>query len=176
MRRSLVALGSSLLAAVASLPAQETADGRGSQFLDPLLDHLVGDWHVTRRFGSGRTAQNTVHAEWVLNHQFLELHYLDVATPPKYEAMVFIGYDNTQKRYVCHWIDVFGGGFSGLAEGTSDEAGRAIEFVFNYPAGKFTNRFTYDPATQSWTSLMRQEAKGEWKLFAEDKFTVAARK
>jgi|SRR5437588_6255133 len=175
MRRSLVALSGIFLAVAFSLPAQETADGHGSQFFDALLDHLVGDWHVTRQFGSGRMAENTVHAEWVLNHQFLELHYLDVARPPKYEAMVFIGYDTNQKRYVCHWIDVFGGGFSGLAEGKLDQAGHAIEFTFKNPDGKFTNRFTFDPESQNWTSLMRQEAQAEWKLFAEDKFVQIAR-
>lgn len=36
----------------------------------------------------------------------------DVSSPPNYEAMVFIGYDNTSERYVVHWIDVFGGRFS----------------------------------------------------------------
>ena len=83
--------------------------------------------------------------------------------------MVFIGYDTNQERYICHWIDVFGGEFSGLAEGNLDRGGHAIEFTFKNPDGKFTNRFTFDPESQSWTSLMRQEARGEWKLFAEDK-------
>ncbi|HEY8226282.1 MAG TPA: hypothetical protein VIG25_13455 [Pyrinomonadaceae bacterium] len=36
----------------------------------------------------------------------------DVQTPSQYEAMVFIGYDNTSERYVAHWIDIFGGRFS----------------------------------------------------------------
>ena len=176
MRRSLIALSSILSAVAFSLPAQKPPAGRSNQFFDSLLDHLAGDWHVTRKFASDRMVQNTVHAEWVLNHQFLELHYLDVARPSKYEAMVFIGYDTNQKRYICHWIDVFGGEFLGLAEGNLDRGGHAIEFTFQYPDGKFTNRFTFDPESQIWTSLMRQEGKGEWKLFAEDKFTPIARK
>ena len=87
------------------------APGLGAErakFEDALLDNLVGDWRVERKFGSGRRAENTLHVEWVLDHQFLELRYRDVATPPKYEAMVFIGYDAGDQRYVCHWIDNFG--------------------------------------------------------------------
>jgi hypothetical protein len=142
-----------------------------AEFHDALLDNLVGDWHVERKFGSGRTAENTLHVEWVLDHQFVELHYRDVSTPPKYQAMVFIGYDAEEHRYVCHWIDTFGGQFSALGRGKIDKEERAIEFTFDYKDGPLTNRFSFDPATKTWTSLMRQRNKGKWKLFAEDKFT-----
>jgi len=145
-------------------------------FRDPLLDNLVGDWRVERKFGSGRHAENTLHVEWVLDHQFLELRYHDVATPPKYETMVFIGYDAGGQRYVCHWIDNFGGEFSALGYGKLDNEGRAIEFTFNYKDGPFINKFSFDPASKTWTSLMRQQDKGEWKVFAEDKFTQVDRK
>ncbi len=138
---------------------------------DALLDNLIGDWHVERKFGGGRTAENGLHAEWVLDHQFIRLHYRDVPTPPKYEAMVFIGYDAEEQHYVCHWIDNFGGQFSALGHGKIDNEKRAIEFTFDYKDGWLTNKFTFDPATKTWTSLMRQQDKGEWKLFAEDKFT-----
>jgi hypothetical protein len=77
-----------LLLAVGSLAAaQETLDGRDHPLQDPFLDGLVGDWQVARVM-KDRTAQNTVQAEWVLNHQFLRLHYRDVATPSKYEAII----------------------------------------------------------------------------------------
>ena len=48
----------------------------------------------------------------VLQRQFLRVHMKDLATPPDYEAMIFIGYDNASERYVAHWIDVFGGRIS----------------------------------------------------------------
>jgi Protein of unknown function (DUF1579) len=146
------------------------------EFHDRLLDNLVGDWHVERKLGSGRTAENALHAEWVLGHEFLELHYRDLATPPKYEAMVFIGYDAGEQRYVCHWIDNFGGEFSALGYGRVDNEGRTIEFTFNYKDGPFKNKFSFDSATNTWTSLMRQMDKGEWRLFAEDKFTHLGQK
>jgi hypothetical protein len=155
-----------------SAVAAESDPARG-QFRDTFLDNLVGDWHVERKFGNGRMVENTVHVEWVLNHQFIELHYRDLATPPKYEATVFISYDTAEQRYVCHWIDNFGGQFSALGHGKIDNEKRAIEFTFDYRDGPFTNKFSFDPATKTWISLMRQQEKGEWKLFAEDKFTRA---
>jgi hypothetical protein len=123
-----------------------------------------------------RTAQNSVKAEWVLNHQFLRLHYRDEATPPKYEAMVFIGYDNAGARYVVHWIDIFGGHFSQTL-GSGKREGNTIMFTFDYPDGPFQNTFTFDPKEQTWTSLMRQKGStGTWSIFAEDRFRRPASK
>src|SRR6266700_5621440 len=68
-------------------------------------------------------------------------------------------------------IDNFGGQFSALGHGKIDNEKRAIEFTFDYKDGPFTNKFSFDPASKTWTSLMRQRDKGEWRLFAEDKFT-----
>lgn len=89
-------------------------------------------------------------------------------TPASYEAMVFIGYDNTSERYVAHWIDVFGGRFSeSLGYGT--RAGNSIKFVFEYPDGPFHNTFTWNPETKMWVSLLEQkDTTGKWKVFAED--------
>jgi hypothetical protein len=57
--------------------AQEPADGPKRIFRDPFIEQLVGEW--------------AVKAEWVLNHQFLQLHTKDVALPAAYEALVYIG-------------------------------------------------------------------------------------
>ena len=160
-----------LFVTAATLTAGPRADQK-----DPFLDNLVGNWHVGRKFGSGRTAENTVHAEWVLDHQFLELHYRDIATPPKYEAMVFIGYNAGEQCYVCHWIDNFGGEFSALGSGKIDSERHAIEFTFNYKDGPFINKFSSDPATKTWRSLMRQKENGEWKVFTEDTFIPVEQK
>jgi hypothetical protein len=147
-----------------------------SKLNDPFLDNLAGNWHIERTLASGRKAENTVHSEWVLDHHFLELHYLDVATPPMYEAMVFIGYNAGDRSYICHWIDSFGGEFSAVGSGKIDNERHAIEFTFNYKDGPFTNKFSFDPVTRTWTSLMRQKRNGEWKLFAEDRFTPVEQK
>jgi hypothetical protein len=138
---------------------------------DPLLDRLTGHWDVERTFPSGRHARNAVVGEWVLQHQFVRLHYRDIDTPPHYEAIVFIGYDAIGKRYICHWADIFGGSYSTDGYAVRDEGSNAMEFKFEFHDGKLTNRFVFDPKSQIWTSTIRQMEKGEWKLFCEDKFT-----
>ena len=138
---------------------------------DPLLDKLTGDWDVVRTFPNGKVANNRVHGEWVLQHQFVELHYRDAATPPKYEAIVLIGYDSTAKRYLCHWADKFGGAYSADGYALREDHSNAIEFAFAFHDGKLTNRFVFDPNEGTWKSTIRQIEKGEWKLFREDKFT-----
>lgn len=162
----LICLGS---AGLNHLVAQEPLDGRNRIFHDELLENLAGDWKVTRKIG-GRTVENIVKAEWVLNHQFLLAHMKDVSNPPTYEAQIFIGYDNTSERYVAHWIDVFGGRFSETL-GYGTRAGNSIKFVFEYPEGPFRNTFTWNPETKTWLSLMEhKDARGKWKVFAEDNF------
>jgi hypothetical protein len=152
---------------VKPLSAQEPLDGSNRIFHDEFLDNLVGDWKLTRKI-RGKTAENSVKAEWTLNHQFLLVHMKDVSTPPNYEAMVFIGYDNTSERYVAHWIDVFGGRFSETL-GYGTRVGNAIKFVFEYPDGPFHNTFTWIPESKHWSFLMEQkDTTGKWKVFAED--------
>jgi hypothetical protein len=147
--------------------AQEPLDGRDRVFRDELLDNLVGDWKLTRKI-RGQSVENSARVEWVLNHQFLRIHMKDVSTPPNYEAMVFIGYDNTSERYVAHWIDVFGGRFSETL-GYGTRSGNAIKFVFEYPDGPFHDTFTWNPKTRTWNFLMQSKDKtGKWEIFAED--------
>ncbi|HYL28703.1 MAG TPA: hypothetical protein VEU27_02155, partial [Gemmatimonadales bacterium] len=79
--------------------ADPPLDGPRRVFQDSLLEHLAGDWSMAGRV-RGRAATYTLHAEWVLNHQFLELRMRDVAEPPAYQARVYLGYDNASERYV----------------------------------------------------------------------------
>ncbi|HEV2835962.1 MAG TPA: DUF1579 family protein [Pyrinomonadaceae bacterium] len=147
--------------------AQETLDGPHRPFKDELLDNLVGEWKLSRKI-RGRLVENTVTVDWVLNHQFLRIHMKDVATPANYEAIVFVGYDNTSERYVAHWIDVFGGRFSETL-GYGKREGNAIKFVFEYPDGPFHNTFTWNPSEKTWRFLGEQKNKeGKWTTFAED--------
>jgi hypothetical protein len=137
---------------------------------DPFLDQFVGDWRIERKMGSGRVAEDSLRVDWVLNHQFIRLHYGQGGASSKYEAMVFIGFNDADKIYVCHWVDVFGGAYSLLGKGKMDPLMLSIEFNF----GDITNKFTFDPPTKTWTSFIRQQEKGEWKTFAEEKWTRAA--
>lgn len=150
----------------------EPLEGKNHIFHDELLDNLAGRWKLTRVM-RGRTVENAVEADWVLNHQFLRLHMKDAADPPQYEAMVFIGYDNTSDRYLAHWLDVFGGRFS-EALGYGRRSGNSIELVFEYPDGPFHNTFSWDPAGKTWTFLMTQkDASGKWVTFAQDRLRRA---
>jgi hypothetical protein len=149
------------------VPAQQPLDGRDRIFKDELLDNLVGDWKIARRFKT-RTAESTAKAEWILNHQFLLIKMRDVNNPPQYEANIYVGYDNASDRYVAHWIDVFGGRFSETL-GYGARSGNSIRFVFEYPDGPFLNTFTWLPEKRAWTFLMQQkDSTGKWTLFAED--------
>jgi Protein of unknown function (DUF1579) len=137
---------------------------------DRFLNDFVGEWRVERKFGNGRIAETTVRGEWTLKHQFIELHYGSGGSSPEYEAIVFIGFDDADKTYVCHWVDVFGARYSSVGRGKIDEELRAIEFRFDSKDGGLTNKFTFDWQTKVWISLIRQQEKGEWKTFAEEKW------
>jgi hypothetical protein len=135
---------------------------------DPFLDNFVGNWSVERKMSKGGVQQTSVRCEWALNHQFIEFHYGSPGVKSEYEAFVFVGFDDAAKNYVCHWVDVFGGRDSELGRGKIDDKLLAIEFQFG---AELTNKFTFDPQTKTWTSLIRQTEKGEWKTFAEEKWT-----
>ncbi|HLQ38279.1 MAG TPA: hypothetical protein VK348_10775 [Planctomycetota bacterium] len=134
---------------------------------DDFLDHLTGDWQLTRSI-RGTTTHDEVSARWILGHQFVRLHMIDVQRPPAYEAMVLIGHDQEHAQYVAHWCDSFGGGYSGIGRGV--RRGNAIEFRFDYADGPFFNTFTWDPATGTWSCRLENGlADGTRKPFAEDR-------
>jgi len=137
---------------------------------DPFLDNFVAEWSVARKMGNGRTIGSNVQGEWVLN-QFIQLHYGASGKAPEYEALVLIGYDDATRMYVCHWVDVYGGHYSGIGRGRLDPNLLSVEFEFDSKEGLLTNKFAFDPETKSWTSLIRQEENRQWKTFAEEKWT-----
>lgn len=169
MRRNLLLLFTLLLGLCCSGFGQEL-DGVQHPFHDDLLDHLSGNWNLTGKI-AGSEAAHTIHAEWVLHHQFLLFHEKEPA-PQKngavpYEAMVFIGYDNASERYVAHWIDVFGGRIDETL-GYGTRTGNAINFVFEYPDGPFHTSFIWQPEQHSWHMLMSQrDQSGKWQSFAD---------
>jgi hypothetical protein len=153
-------------AATTAPHTDEPPDGPKRIFKDDFIENLAGNWKLTRKI-RGATVENTVKAEWVLTHQFLQLHMKDVANPPAYEAIVLIGYSYDDKRYIAHWCDTFGGKFS--AKGFGQRSGDSIEFRFDYPDGPFFNTFTWDAQTKTWICrLENQNKEGKRVLFAED--------
>ena len=148
----------------------EPIDGLTRPVRDSMLDQAVGHWQINRMMG-GKPSESTVDAAWVLNHQFLQLHYVpDRASPQPYEAIAYIGYDNMSERYVVHWLDIFGGRISETL-GFGKRTPNGMEFTFEYPDGPFTNTFRYDRQTRSWNLLLRQKnARGEWTTFATEQW------
>ena len=146
--------------------ADDSRDGRGGRFDDDLISHLEGRWSITREI-RGTTVNNVMTAEWVLAHQFLQLHMKDLSVPSRYEALVLIGYVYASGEYVAHWTDTFGGKFSAVGRGARKND--AVEFRFEYPDGLFFNTFDRDASNDTWRMrLENQEADGRRSLFAVD--------
>ena len=160
-RAAALAFSAVVAAAVAQGP------GAAAKVDDPFLDNLVGHWDITRKIRD-RTEKNTLDVDWVLQHRFLRLHMKDVAEPPRYEAIVMVGFDPERKRYVAHWTDNFGAQYSGVGYGK--RAGDTIEFDYASDDGEhFYNTFTWDPGSRGWRMLLESGAKdGTRKFFAED--------
>jgi hypothetical protein len=136
---------------------------------DPFLDHLVGRWSIARSI-RGTTVPNEMEAHWVLCHQFVQMHMTDPKNPPQYEVIVTIGYDKDKSRYVAHWCDTFGGGYSAIGYGS--RKGDSVEFAFRYDDGPFYNTFAWHEQDYSWTFRGENGQKdGSRKLFMEDRAT-----
>lgn len=143
----------------------QPADGEHARFEDPLLENLVGIWKLTGVV-AGDPVTNTFEAKWILNHQFLQLHYQDINFPSQYEAWVFIGFNHAEKRYVVHWLDIFGGRYSETL-GFGQRENHTIRFLFKSTEGGLQNTFTWFPATQHWSSVIEQtDESGNWQIFA----------
>ena len=136
------------------------------EFRDSFLEKLLGNWKITLKIGA-EVSENSMEADWLLNHKFLRLHMKDKAVPGQYEALVFVGFDNNKGKYVAHWLDTFGGTFSAVGYGEKRE--NQIEFKFEYPDQPFFNTFSYEEKSGRWTFTGEQGQKdGKRKLFAID--------
>jgi hypothetical protein len=150
--------------------AQDELDGPHRIFEDSFLDSLTGTWELTGKMGSYDLLQ-AVTAEWVLNHHFLRIQYLETAEEPvgtvRDEGVAYIGYNNVNHHYVMHLLDVWGGRYSetlGYGKRKSD----TIRFVFDYPDGPFHLLLTKSPDGRTWEIiLLQRDADGAWSTFAE---------
>lgn len=145
-------------------------------FQDDLLDHLVGKWDATGTV-HGRPSTQTFEADWVLNHQFLHIHEKSVenvtGTNVPFEALLVIGYDKTSKRYVSHFMNVFGGGRLGeFVYGQRSD--NEIKFEANFEGRQGYVRCIWQPESKTWHYVNGVEnAKGEWGVTVDLKLTPA---
>ena len=101
----------------------------------------------------------------MLNGGWLEFSMRDVATPPAYEAHVYIGYDPGADDYIAHWLDKFGAaGARVLATGRLNE--RTLVLNFPYAAGAFRDTLTLGDAGRGTLLIESQEKDGSWSTFA----------
>jgi hypothetical protein len=169
MRIPLLLTWTAVLLLPVSLAAQAATEWR-----DPLADRLAGTWKLEGQV-MGQAAHHDVHADWVLNHQFLRIQEKTALSAPNperpYEAFWFLGYDQVSERYVLHLIDIFGARFSeSLGYGTRE--GNQIHFVFEYADGPFHTTYRWNPENDTWEWLMEQKDKnGKWVPFADLKLT-----
>lgn len=164
-------LAACLLCFCAAALAQQRKDGPGIRFDDDLVSRLEGRWELTRAM-RGQESRSAAECDWVLDHQFLRVRMKDLATPAKYEAHVYIGWSIEKQRYDIHWMDVWGGHYSGHGEGA--RSGDTIEFRFPDADGVFFNTFAYDRAKDAWsTTLENSDKSGKRALFATERWQRA---
>ena len=136
-------------------------------FQDSFLDHLVGNWVLRGELAHKQTTHD-VSAEWVLGHQYVRLHEISRESntngQPAYEAIVFIGWDESAREYACLWLDSTGtSSFSSDGVGRAKRDGDDIPFVFREANRQisFRNTFSYDKKTDSWTWRMDNVRDGK---------------
>jgi hypothetical protein len=130
-----------------------------------FLDALQGNWTMAGTLG-GKPVHYLADGKRVLQGGFLNLHMIDLQSPPKYEAEVFIGFDAKANDFVVHWLDRFGAaGARVVARG--ERKGQRLVVVFPYAEGAFRDTFSWQRASRSWSLLLEsQSADGTWSTFA----------
>lgn len=147
------------------------ADTAGADRMDEaFLNGLQGKWEMA---GSvrGKTVQYVVDGKRVLQGGFVRLHMTDLADPPQYEAVVYLGFDARQGDYIAHWLDRFGaGGARVVATGRRD--GNRLVVRFPYAEGAFRNTGSRETDRDAWTLLIEgQEPDGRGSTFANYRLT-----
>jgi hypothetical protein len=149
-----------------ALAVRLAAQCAGPAAMDSLLGHLVGQWQMTGTV-RGHPATYSLDAMRVLQGSFVELHMVDVSQPPVYEALVFIGVDSANGRYIAHWLDRFGAAYS-IPHANGSARGDTLWLDFPYPSGAFRDTFVYDPGRDGWYfRLEAADSTGGWGPFAE---------
>lgn len=164
------------IAALALLTAALAILGQPAALNDELLDKMAGEW-VLQGTIAGQVTTHDITAQWVLEHEYLQLHEVsrekDAKGRAAYEAIVTIGWDPPSSQYACLWLDTTGGGgLNAQAIGYARRQGSQIPFLFKSPDGSlFHTTFFYDAKTDTWEWRMDAEEKGQMKPFARVKLT-----
>jgi len=139
-----------------------------------LLSHFAGTWAL-RGTIAGKQTTHDVQAEWVLNHEYLQLREIsrekNAGGGAAYEAIIYIGWDAKAQQFVCLWLDTTSG--DGLASGViarANQAGDSIPFIFKLSASdQVHTTFSYDEATDTWQWVIDNIDNGRTQRFADVK-------
>ena len=161
--------GKTLFLILATLAFAGPAAAEQPTLQDVLLDKLQGSWVITGTIAGEETTDDLV-VEWVNQHQYLRLHEVSRGRKPngrpRYEATVYIGWNQPTAKYGIVWLDDFGG-LSTQSIGLASKVGDQLPFVFNNPDGSFTRTtMTYNPTTKGWTWTIDEDRAGRLSRFA----------
>jgi hypothetical protein len=149
------------------------AFGQQPAFHDQLLDHLAGNWLLQGTI-NGKDTTHDIEAAWVLGHQYLLIHEVsrdkNTQGAAAYEAMIFIGWDQSASQYACTWLDTFGGMYDSTM-GHARRENNVIHFLFESKDNVLHTTFLYHPENDSWEWQMDSEVKGVTKPVARAKLT-----
>jgi hypothetical protein len=144
----------------------DTADGK---FHDNLLDNFVGKWTLSGTVHGQEFKNIDLNNEWVLEHQFLQIHEKGRDIVPWlgaiYESIMFIGYDHANKRYVGRLMNVFGADdqLSYLYFGTRNGNEIKLTGQFTDPSTGETDieKFIWMPESKSWRFVSNMVSNGK---------------
>jgi hypothetical protein len=135
--------------------AQSAEDSANGSFQNDLLNHLVGKWDVVA-IAHGEKFIFNLKAEWVMNHQYLHIHFKSNEVVPwlkvPFEAEYFFGYNKTTKRYTVHEMTVHGddGPYEGFCY--AYQTGNEFKLMKKHAGSDnaTVQRFTWEPKSKSW--------------------------
>ncbi len=137
-----------------------------------LLRQLDGAWVMEGTIRDKPVMYN-LQVQSTLQGRFSELHMIDTAFPPQYEARVFIGYDSDSRSIYTHWLDLFGAGAS-VPHGEGYINGDTLLFVVPYPGRPFRDVFVLDRRQLRWDFLIESSSDSvQWEQFA--RYTIRRR-
>lgn len=136
-----------------------------------MLKKLDGRWTASGHV-MGNPVVYAVSVEPVLNAAFSCIHMTDTNSPPRYEALIYTGYDSIAGQLYAHWLDSFGAAAS-IPYGTGQLTASGMELSFPYRESPFRDTFTYDETDNSWKLLIESysDATSSWSEFASYKLS-----
>lgn len=119
-----------------------------------LLGKMVGTWELRGEI-AGEPTVHDVQADWALERSYVRISEIsrerDEHGRPLYEAIIFVGWLESENRFVCFWFDN-----TEVANGrvtcSAPHAADTLPFEFRNADGGliFLNTFSYARADDTW--------------------------